>query len=93
MMRQRLDRHDRYTKIRNLHDLRLEKMKLRELMINQELAIKDDFRAVASKFSFISVLFSIGSTIMESLTIFNGLKMGMKAFSFLFHSGKKKRDE
>lgn len=93
MIKQRMDRHDRYTKIRNLNDLRLEKIKLRELMINQELNLKDDFQTIASKFSFLSVLLSIGNSIVESFTIFNGLKIGMKIFSFLFHSEKKKRDK
>lgn len=62
-------------------------------MINQEIAIKDDFQNVISKFSFLSVLFSVGKVVAESFTILNGLRMGTKIFSFLFHSRKKKRDE
>lgn len=92
-MKQRPARHDKYTKIQSLHALRVEKMKLRELLIKQELVIKDDFQSVLNKFSFLSVIGSILRTVVESFTLFNGLKMGTKLFSMLFHAKKKKQHE
>ncbi|MGL5317465.1 MAG: hypothetical protein ACRC9Q_02000 [Bacteroidales bacterium] len=93
MMTKRPERHDRYMQIRDLNELRSEKMKLRAIVTRQEGVLKTDYHIVSNKLSFLSMFFSAGKSIVQSFSIFNGLRMGMKVFSFLFPSGKKKRNE
>lgn len=72
------------SKLSSLEQIQQEKLKIKRELRIQERQIKDSLYELYESFSIFSTINSFIKTITSSFTMINGLRLGIKLFSFIF---------
>ncbi|MGL4227488.1 MAG: hypothetical protein ACRCR3_02395 [Tannerellaceae bacterium] len=86
-------RHNRFANLQTIEQLRVEKVRLNEELDVHEVQLKSDYLEIMDSVNFLSSITGLIRHVTNQLTILNGLSMGFKLFSSIFHKPNRKKAE